>query len=148
MASTNYDIITIGGGLGGAALAKVMAEHGASVLVLESETNFKDRIRGEVIMGWGVVDAIDLGIYDCLKAAGGVEVEFAETVQDGGNVARRHLPSTALPGKPRFNMYHPNMQDALLEAASDAGAVVHRGGRVQGINRGDIPTVIVSLDGR
>lgn len=148
MASTNYDIITIGGGLGGAALAKVMAEHGASVLVLESELQFKDRIRGEVMMGWGVVDAIDLGIYDCLKAAGGVEVEYAETVQDGGNVARLHLPSTALPGKPRFNMYHPDMQEALLEAASDAGAVVHRGARVQGIQGGDIPRVIVSLDGR
>jgi len=53
MATTNYDIITIGGGLGGAALAKVMAEHGASVLVLESETSFKDRIRGETMVSWG-----------------------------------------------------------------------------------------------
>ena len=54
MASTDYDIITIGGGLGGAAQAKVMAEHGARVLVLESELNFKDRIRGEVMMSWGL----------------------------------------------------------------------------------------------
>ena len=36
METTNYDIITIGGGLGGAALAKVMADSGARVLVLES----------------------------------------------------------------------------------------------------------------
>lgn len=50
---TNYDIITVGGGLGGAAIAKVMAEHGATVLVLESETSFKDRIRGEVMMSCG-----------------------------------------------------------------------------------------------
>ena len=57
MASTDYDIIAIGGGLGGAAVAKVMAEHGARVLVLESELHFKDRIRGEVMMSWGVADA-------------------------------------------------------------------------------------------
>jgi flavin-dependent dehydrogenase len=31
----DYDIITVGGGLGGAAAAKVMAEHGARVLVIE-----------------------------------------------------------------------------------------------------------------
>ena len=50
MTSTSYDIITIGGGLGGATLAKVMAERGARVLVLESETNFKDRVRGEAMV--------------------------------------------------------------------------------------------------
>jgi choline dehydrogenase-like flavoprotein len=32
---TDYDLITIGGGLGGAALAKVMAAGGAKVIVLE-----------------------------------------------------------------------------------------------------------------
>ena len=46
MAVDSYDIITIGGGLGGAALAKVMADYGARVLVLESETRFRDRVRG------------------------------------------------------------------------------------------------------
>ena len=35
MASGTYDIITVGGGLGGSSLAKVMAEHGARVLVLD-----------------------------------------------------------------------------------------------------------------
>ena len=47
MVSGTYDILTVGGGLGGATLAKVMAEHGARVLVLEREKQFKDRVRGE-----------------------------------------------------------------------------------------------------
>ena len=34
-----------------------MAEHGAKVLVLERETQFKDRVRGEGTMPWGVADA-------------------------------------------------------------------------------------------
>jgi menaquinone-9 beta-reductase len=63
MASKTYDIIAVGGGLAGAALAKVMAEHGASVLVLEKETHFKDRVRGESMVSWGVTEARELGIY-------------------------------------------------------------------------------------
>ena len=50
MSLTSYDIITVGGGLGGAALAKAMAENGARVLVLESKTKFRGRVRGEAIV--------------------------------------------------------------------------------------------------
>lgn len=70
MSSTSYDIITVGGGLGGAALAKAMAENGARVLVLESKTKFRDRVRGEAIVSWGVGEVKNLGIYDVMKAAG------------------------------------------------------------------------------
>ena len=49
MNSAGFDIITIGGGIGGSTLAKVMAERGARVLVLESETKFRDRVRGEIM---------------------------------------------------------------------------------------------------
>jgi flavin-dependent dehydrogenase len=41
MASRIYDIITIGGGLGGSSLATAMAQHGAGVLVLEREPKFR-----------------------------------------------------------------------------------------------------------
>ena len=67
MASGMYDIITVGGGLGGSALAKTMAEHGARVLVLERETQFKDRVRGEVMVSWGVAETQALGLYALLR---------------------------------------------------------------------------------
>ena len=53
MAGGVYDVITVGGGVGGAAFAIVMAEHGARVLVLERERQFKDRVRGEYMAPWG-----------------------------------------------------------------------------------------------
>ena len=56
MATSRYDIITVGGGLGGAALAKSMAEHGVRVLVVEREKRLKDRIRGELMSPWGVAE--------------------------------------------------------------------------------------------
>jgi flavin-dependent dehydrogenase len=62
----DFDIITVGGGLGGAALAKVMAEQGARVLVLEREHRFKDRIRGEWVSPWGGAELQRLGLYDAL----------------------------------------------------------------------------------
>jgi len=46
---THFDLITVGGGLAASTLARSMAERGASVLVLEHETQFKDRVRGEYI---------------------------------------------------------------------------------------------------
>ncbi len=53
MNTGDYDIITVGGGIGGATLAKVMAEAGCRVLVLERDTEFRDRVRGEVLVPWG-----------------------------------------------------------------------------------------------
>src|SRR5216117_2740321 len=42
MIHEQYDIITVGGGLGGSVLAKAMAEQGKRVLVLEREKQFRD----------------------------------------------------------------------------------------------------------
>ena len=76
MSSHSYDIITVGGGLGGSALAKAMAENGSKVLVLESTTEFTDRVRGESILSWGVAEAKELGIYETLMDSGGHEVPW------------------------------------------------------------------------
>jgi 2-polyprenyl-6-methoxyphenol hydroxylase-like FAD-dependent oxidoreductase len=55
-----YDIVTIGG----AALAKGMAERGYRVRVVERETQFRDRVRGEFVFPWGVAESKQLGVYD------------------------------------------------------------------------------------
>jgi 2-polyprenyl-6-methoxyphenol hydroxylase-like FAD-dependent oxidoreductase len=68
---TTYDLITVGGGIGGAALAGALAERGARVLVLERETQFKDRVRGEGLVPWGVEEARRLGLYPILRDQGG-----------------------------------------------------------------------------
>jgi flavin-dependent dehydrogenase len=62
-----FDVITVGGGLAGSALATALARTGHKVLVLERETRFKDRVRGENMVPWGVA----LRLVDDLLAAGG-----------------------------------------------------------------------------
>jgi flavin-dependent dehydrogenase len=59
----DYDVITVGSGLGGALLAKVLAEKGLRVLVTEREVEFKDRIRGETMAPWRVAETQKLGLY-------------------------------------------------------------------------------------
>jgi flavin-dependent dehydrogenase len=71
-----YDVIVIGGGMAGAALAKSLAESGLHVLILEREKVFKDRVRGETMLGWGVAEAGMLGIDMLLKETCGYEVRF------------------------------------------------------------------------
>jgi flavin-dependent dehydrogenase len=68
-----YDIIAIGGGLAGASFAKVMAESGARTLVLERETRFRDRLRGEALFPWGAAELEKLGLRKPLLSAGAVE---------------------------------------------------------------------------
>ncbi len=72
----DYDVIIVGGGLGGAALGKSLAEQGIRVLVLERELAFRDRVRGEYMHPWGVAEARALGLYDLLKQTCGYEARF------------------------------------------------------------------------
>ena len=66
----DYDLIVVGGGIGGCALAAVMAQAGAKILLLEASEVYEDRVRGEWIAPWGVTEVKRLGLYDLLVAAG------------------------------------------------------------------------------
>ena len=52
----DYDLLIVGGGVGGSALATVMARAGKSVLLLEQTETFPDKVRGEWIAPWGVAE--------------------------------------------------------------------------------------------
>ena len=148
MATTAYDIVTVGGGLGGAALATAMADHGASVLVLERETRMRDRVRGELMWPWGTAELLRLGIYDALMAAGGHEIPWLDVYRGAARTVHRDLATTTVPKLTAIAFHHPQMQEALLEAAARAGAEVRRGARVRGIKTGDNPVVAASVGGK
>jgi 2-polyprenyl-6-methoxyphenol hydroxylase-like FAD-dependent oxidoreductase len=143
----DYDIITIGGGLGGAALAKAMAEHGKRVLVLERETKFKDRVRGEGMTTWGSADAKALGIYDLMFSKSGREVPWWDTFVGPMQVAHREMATTTPQALPTITFYHPEMQETLLAAAAAAGAEVRRGVKAKSVKPGSPATVTFEQDG-
>jgi menaquinone-9 beta-reductase len=141
--STDYDVITVGGGLGGSALAKVLAEHGTRVLVVEREVQFKDRVRGEWMAPWGAAEVVKLGIYDVLLEHSAFEKPYFQF----SGFPVRDLKQTTLPQLESFNAYHPAMQEAVIDAARLAGATIWRGATIREIKPGDPPSVTVDKDG-
>lgn len=146
--STNYDLITVGGGLAGAALARAMAQHGTSVLVIERETGFKDRGRGEQLASWGAAEARELGIYELLLSTCSRELPWWNIYLGPMQVDHRDMPATTLHGTPNVSFFHPEMQETLLQAATEAGVEVRRGARVKSIQPGASPRVTVEQDGQ
>jgi 2-polyprenyl-6-methoxyphenol hydroxylase-like FAD-dependent oxidoreductase len=142
-----YDVITVGGGLAGSALAKNLAERGYRVLVLERETNFRDRVRGEQMHPWGVAEARGLGIYDHLATTFGHQTRWWRTFHGTTLVEDRDFAETTPHGVGSFNCYHPAMQEAVLRLAVEAGAEVRRGIAVDGVAPGILPSVCIQERG-
>ncbi len=140
MSSSHYDLITVGGGMAASALAKSMAESGAKVLVLEQETRFRDRIRGEYMMPWGVAEIAALGIYELLCRECAQKIPWIDLGMGG---PPREFTTTTPQQQPGMGYSHPEMQEALLTAAEQAGAEVRRGVTVRGVEPG-APAVVIA----
>lgn len=146
--STPYDVAIAGGGLGGAALAKNMAERGAKVLVIEHERQFKDRVRGEMMFPWGHAEVQALGVAGCLAEAGGHPIGWVDSYVVNDRVAHREVVPTTPQRLPCLACYHPAMQESLLRSAAAAGATVRRGPSVREVRPGAPPAMIIEEDGR
>jgi 2-polyprenyl-6-methoxyphenol hydroxylase-like FAD-dependent oxidoreductase len=147
-----HDLIIIGGGIGGASLAAVMARAGRSVLLLEQSTVYEDRVRGEWIAPWGVTETRRLGLYDTLVGAGGhhltSHVTYDET-RDPATAEASALPlgmfAEGVPGP--LCIRHPVHCQTLFDAAVAAGAQALRGVTVQAIEVRAAPSVTYVHDG-
>lgn len=140
----DFDLITVGGGLAGSALAGAMAARGSRVLVLEREREFRDRVRGEQMHCWGVAEARHLEIDELLRQTCGHETRYWATQLAGAPEApRRDLVETTPHRVPSMNFYHPAMQAVMLGTAEDDGVVVRRGARVVAVTPGRPATVRV-----
>jgi len=70
--SETYDVVIVGGGIAGGALATVLARKGIAVAVLERAPMPVDKVRGEFMAPWGVAELKRLDLLDTLTAAGGI----------------------------------------------------------------------------
>ena len=144
---SDYDIITVGGGLGASALGNAMAEKGKRVLTLERETKFKDRVRGEGMTPWGAAEAREMGVYDLLTSSCAHEVPIWENFAGPMQMVRRDMPSTTPQAAPTLAFYHPDMQQTMQDAAAAAGVTVLSGVRATDVTPGAEPRVRFERDG-
>ncbi len=147
-----YDLIIVGGGIGGSALAATMARAGKSVLLLEKSTEYEDRVRGEWIAPWGVVEVQRLGLYQLLKDAGGHHIVQHVTYDESrapDAAEEGFLPlgifAEGVPGP--LTIGHPKHCRTLFDEALRAGATALRGVSVTDIRLGASPSVTYELDG-
>lgn len=140
--ANNGSIVIVGGGIAGGALATALVREGRQVLVLESTETFRDRVRGESMMPWGVAEAQALGVADLLHAAGGHTAPVWKRYTEGDAVPRELPVGRLVPGvEGSLNLHHPVACQALLDAAAQGGANVHRGVREIAVVPGEQPTV-------
>lgn len=138
------DVVVVGGGIAGSALAAKVAGSGLRVLVLERQEEFRDRVRGEAMMPWGVAEAQRLGVDRLLLDVGGgfigQSVGYDETIAPSDVAA---LPlSMFVDGVPGFlAVGHPQASDALAQHAASSGATVLRGVGQVDVTAGEHPRV-------
>ncbi|MGD8863742.1 MAG: NAD(P)/FAD-dependent oxidoreductase [Myxococcales bacterium] len=132
----DYDLVIAGGSVAGAALGFAAKRAGARVLIAEAELGFRDRVRGEALHSWGIAEAARLGLIEVLEAAPAQAALYWDTYVGGTLVEHRNLAQTTPARLPGYNLHHPELQTALLEAAEGQGVTVQRGVKVSRIEPG------------
>jgi 2-polyprenyl-6-methoxyphenol hydroxylase-like FAD-dependent oxidoreductase len=150
--SETCDIVIVGGGIAGGALAAVLARGGVAVAVLERDPVPIDRVRGEFMAHWGAAEPQRLGLFDTVVAAGGVFPTRSIPYDENLPGERAHPfafdLSTLLPGVPGpLCLSHPAMSAALAAAAEAAGATILRGVESIDVSAGSPPVVSFRRDG-
>jgi 2-polyprenyl-6-methoxyphenol hydroxylase-like FAD-dependent oxidoreductase len=144
--SGSADVVVVGGGIAGSSLATVMARDGYQVIVLERQTTYRDKVRGEVLLCWGVAELLRLDLEKPLLDAGGCYVtravpydEVTDPVQAEAAAAPLDQILPDVPGA--LDVGHPEACEALIQAAAAAGATVVRGVEDVDLEPGDAPVV-------
>ena len=146
------EVVVVGGGVAGCALAIRLADAGIAVRVLEREQVYRDIVRGEAMVPWGFREAVELGIAETILQADGASVMTKMVPYDEGlgveDAQRRSRDlSTAVPNAPGVvGVGHPELREALATVAVKAGAEVVRGVRRTAIMAGATPSVGYETD--
>jgi len=142
----SIDVVIVGGGIAGAALASAVARDGLGVVVLEASEQYEDRVRGESMVPWGVAEARELGVEQCLLESDaritGTWVHYDDAVPTDVTLARPIPAGMIVPGVDgSLNLRHPEACAGLARLAISNGARVVRGVRDVAVTAGTHPTV-------
>ena len=131
------EVLVIGGGLAGAALALRLARAGRAVTLVEREIGAHDKVCGEFLSGeaLGYLRALGLDV----AALGAAPIGTVALARGHGFVA------SPLPF-PARSLSRRVLDEALLAAAARSGVVLRRGRRVTALERGPVGW-IARLDG-
>ncbi|MFZ0657911.1 MAG: FAD-dependent monooxygenase [Candidatus Binataceae bacterium] len=148
------EVVIIGGGIGGGALAASLAQAGIATIILEKSTVHIDQVRGEWIAPWGVAETKRLGLYDLLIKAGGHHLKRHISYGDDLDIASAESQTLDLTAfepmglPPPLCMRHPTVCDLLNAEAISRGAAMLRGVTDVAVTPGAAPVVRFRHEGR
>ena len=104
-----HDVVIVGGGIAGSALAAVLARDGFDVLVLERQTSYRDKVRGETLLCWGVAELQQQHPVDHAPIVEGRRVVHAAGEHELGGTcdAGPHLAGDVGDGSPGQRVHAP-----------------------------------------
>jgi 2-polyprenyl-6-methoxyphenol hydroxylase-like FAD-dependent oxidoreductase len=126
------DVVVVGGGIAGSALAVQLQRGGLEVTVLERTREFPDRVRGETMPPWGYLELVQADLLDVVMRAEGSLAERYVSYGDALTVEQAEAAAVnataVVPGAAgSVNLSHPGACQALLDEAAAQGAQVVRG---------------------
>ena len=126
MSEERAEVVIVGGGPAGSALACLLARRGHDVLLLEAKRFPRDQVCGESVSpeGWRLVELV--GALDRVRALSPQPVRGMRLTSPDGTSFTGHYRSE----RPGFAVRRLVLDDALLAAARDAGARVVEGAPV------------------
>jgi flavin-dependent dehydrogenase len=140
---TRADLLVLGGGPAGGALASMASARGARVIVLERESFPRDKVCGEFLSpeGCAVLDRLEL--LGVIRRAGAVPMTSCLLADARGRSAEAPLPDLPRTGHVALGISRGVMDEAILRQASARGADVRErviasapileGGRIRGV---------------
>ena len=165
---TRPELVVIGGGPAGAALAALAAERGVKTLVLEKARFPRDKVCGEFLSPEGCAVLARLGLLSTLTAKGARPMDACLLADAKGRSVEAPLPDLPLAGRTAFGISRAVFDEALLNHAAACGATIRErvtatrpileNGRVAGIASRPMrtdgsdeaiqATLVVAADGR
>ncbi|KAM1778512.1 hypothetical protein ACFX12_039996 [Malus domestica] len=101
------DVVIVGAGVAGAALAYTLGKEGRRVHVIERDLNEPDRIVGELLQPGGYLKLIELGLEDCANESIDAQKVFGYALYKNGNDTKLSYPletySSDIAGRSFYN---------------------------------------------
>lgn len=125
-----YDVVIVGAGPAGSALAIVLARDGYRVLLIEKDRFPRDKVCGDFVSPKGLRLLRDLGCLAAIEERGFIPIRKSSVYLNGQKISEGHLPR--LPGQPAHGHAIPRaeLDEIMFRRAQAAGAETLEGRRV------------------
>jgi flavin-dependent dehydrogenase len=147
--SLSCDVLVIGGGPGGSAVATLLARRGRKVVLLEKSRHPRAHI-GESLLPWSMPLLAELGILDQMEGGIGIVkrgVDFFADRERKSHQTYLFQRKWAEDAAHAFEVERSAFDELLFHNATKAGAFAEEGVRVRAVEfRGDAPTRVEARD--